>query len=308
MNLNTLRVYTLLPPSFYRAFELFNKNHREDPLYLIQEIWPEEHPPGENYLNPAYDRAYEEEIRLTVDALHGRAQVEPRTGRAWGEYTADISPWLMAWLVGRELEPDEVLTTNALNPAYTYKGNWLSAPEGPATESWLASACDLTITHEWERYGSSRPVGIVSWPILDKLSHPVEWTDPALEGRPPANDKAVVDIERILLEDSSFGGFFGGYHIYPNYPDFMNNQSSYASYTDQEGTFRYGGYLQEFMASHTKYPAIIAEYGISTSAATAQSESRRLSSRRTDRRDAGSGDSPDGPGGPTGRVRRNHHF
>ncbi len=269
MNLNTVRIYTLLPPSFYRAFELFNQNHQEDPLYLIQEIWPEEHPPGENYLDSAYDAAYREEIRLNVDALHGRAQVAPRTGRAWGEYTADISPWLLAWLVGRELEPDEVLTTNALNPDSIYRGKWLSAPEGPATEAWLASACDLTVAYERENYGSSRPVGIVSWPILDRLSHPVEWIDPALEGRSPANDKAVVDIERILVEDASFGGFFGGYHIYPNYPDFMNNQSSYASYTDQEGTFRYGGYLQEFMASHTKYPAIIAEYGISTSAATA---------------------------------------
>ncbi len=269
MNMNTLRIYTLFPPSFYRAFREFNRNNREDPLYLIHEIWPEEHPEGNDYLGDDYNRTYGEEIDLTVDALHGNRTVEAREGRAWGVYTADVSPWILAWLVGREMEPQEVETTNERNGDYVYKGRYISAPEGPAVESWLAASCDRAVVYETERYGVSRPVGIVSWPILDALHHEVEWNDPELAGREPVNDRVSVDINRIVLEDSSFGGFFGAYHIYPNYPDFMNNQSSYGEYEDEEGFFRYGGYLRDFMGIHGKYPALVAEYGISTSAAMA---------------------------------------
>ena len=269
MNLNTLRVYTLLPPDFYRAFRNFNEDNPDTPLYLIQEIWPEEYPENNNYLGPEYNRTYRQEIRYTIDALHGRGDIPYRTERAWGRFTADISPWLLAWLVGREMEPEEVLETNALNPGSTYRGEYISAPSGPAVESWLAASCDLSVSYEITRYGKSRPVGMVSWPILDALHHEVEWRDPELKGKAPHNDKAVVDIRHMTVDNGDFGGFFGAYHIYPNYPDFINNQSSFASWQDEKGVFRYGGYLKEFMAIHSGYPALIAEYGISTSAVTA---------------------------------------
>jgi len=269
MHFNSLRLYTLLPPSFYRAFRLFNETRPEDPLFLIQEIWPEEHPPENNYWGDPYNRDYLNEIRLSLDALHGNKDIPVRAGRAWGSYTADISPWVMAYLIGREMEPYEVLATNRLNPAKTYSGTFLSALQGPATEAWLASCCDAAVQYEQSRYFESHPVGIVSWPTLDSQVHPSEWTDPELNGRAPFNDKAVVSINRIEMTGSDFGGFFGAYHIYPNYPDFMNNQSSYSTYNDSVGSFRYGGYLKEFIEEHTKYPALVAEYGISTSMATA---------------------------------------
>ena len=269
MNLNTVRVYTLLPPSFYRAFRKYNEDNPHNPLYLIQEIWPEEHPAGNNYLEKAYRKEYEKEIERTVDALHGKGSVQTRKDRAWGEFRDDVSPWVLAYLIGRELEPDEVLDTNRLNEGTVYEGRFVSAPEGPAVESWLAASCDWTVSYETDRYGTGHPVGIVSWPILDRKRHPVEWNDPELQGRAPANDKAVVDINRLTVEDGSFGGLFGAYHIYPNYPDFMNNQSSYGEYKDAQGVFRYGGYLAEFMENHTAYPALVAEYGLSTSASTA---------------------------------------
>ena len=44
----------------------------------------------------------------------------------------------------------------------------------------------------------------------------------------------------------------------------MNNEASYAAYTDEQGSFRYGGYLKEFMAGQQKYPTIVAEFGLAT--------------------------------------------
>lgn len=268
-HLNSLRVYTLLPPAFYRAFERFNLEHSEDPLFLIQELWPEEHPPENNYLEETYNREFHMEIKRGIDALHGNADIAARKDRAWGRYRSDVSPWLLAILIGRELEPEEVLTTNALNPQFIYKGQWVSAFEGPATEAWLAWACDLAASYEMEQYRRQTAIGIVSWPTLDPLFHPSEWRDPVWGDKAPFHDKAELDINRIDISDSFSPGLFGAYHIYPNYPDFMNNQESYAQWSDSEGSFRYGGYLQEFLEQHSRYPAIVAEYGLSNSQATA---------------------------------------
>ncbi len=269
IHLNTLRVYTLLPPSFYRAFRKFNLDHPADPLYLIQEIWPEENPPNKDYLERQYDETYRKEITLNIDALHGKGNIQYRLHQAWGNYSNDVTPWLIGYLIGRELEPEEVEETNQRNPEYIYHGNFVSAPRGPATEAWLAAMVDHAISYETETYGTSHPMGIVSWPLLDPQHHPVEWNDPRLQGKTPPTDRIEMDINRLIVENNSFGGLFGAYHIYPNYPDFMNNQSSYAEYRDDKGVFRYGGYLNEFIRTQVKYPAIVAEYGISTSAAEA---------------------------------------
>jgi hypothetical protein len=110
MNANTVRLYTLAPPEFYRAFRDYNRAAAR-PLYLMQEIWPEENVPGKDYLGTAYNAEYDAEIRAAVDAVHGKAAIAERRGRAWGAYDSDASPWTIAYLVGRELEPDEIEAT-----------------------------------------------------------------------------------------------------------------------------------------------------------------------------------------------------
>ncbi|HBO35136.1 MAG TPA: hypothetical protein DD633_00820, partial [Sphaerochaeta sp.] len=45
LGVNTIRIYTLLDPQFYQAFSLYNRMHQDRPIYLLQEIWPEEEPP-----------------------------------------------------------------------------------------------------------------------------------------------------------------------------------------------------------------------------------------------------------------------
>lgn len=264
MNANTIRIYTLLPPEFYSAFKYYNETHKDKPLYLFQEIWPEENPEGGNYLDKNYEEQYKKEIELGLDAIHGAANIPERKGRAYGLYTADVSEYVLGYLVGRELEPEEVLNTNKLNAGYSYKGAYLSAEEKASpTEAWLAMNCDYVAKYENEKYNDQHPVAIVSWPTLDPTEHDSEWNeegDKSLE----YNDSVFVDINNIKREDNNKAGFFGAYHIYPNYPDFMNNEPKYDSYSDEEGRFRYGGYLKEFIEGHTKYPALVAEFGLAT--------------------------------------------
>ncbi len=264
MNANCVRVYTLLPPEFYRALWYYNCRHQERPLWLFQEIWPEEHPPGDNYLLPEYMEGYLREIKYVVDAVHGKARIPERRGRAWGSYDADVSGYVLGYLVGRELEPQEVIATDENNPRFSFNGHYLfSTAEASPTEAWLAMCCDDVVDYEMTRYRQQHPIGIVSWPTLDPIEHDSEWNE---EGRKDLeyNDKVAVDINHIEVKPNLLAGFFGAYHIYPNYPDFMNNEEKYDLYRDEEGRLRYGGYLREFIAVHGKYPALVAEFGLAT--------------------------------------------
>jgi hypothetical protein len=267
LGVNTVRVYTLLPPVFYEALYTFNA-HQEEPLYLLQEIWPEENPADDNYLAEAYNTIYHQEITYVVNAMHGNENIPFRNYRAYGLYQYDVSPYLIGYLVGRELEPDEVTANDALNSGYHFEGNYLfGEPNASPTENWLAGACDFTLETE-AQYGNTPLVGIVNWPTLDPLEHDSEWNAEGDKTK-QYNDYAVVDINHIGIRADKVSGFFGAYHIYPNYPDFMNNDAQYNQYYDSEGRFRYGGYLNAFMKLQTRYPAIVAEYGLSTSTATA---------------------------------------
>jgi len=264
MQANCVRVYTLLPPEFYRALLYYNIKHPDAPLWLFQEIWPEEHPERGDYLRQKYVEEYFQEIRYAVDAVHGRANIPERKGRAYGTYDSDVSRYVLGYLVGRELEPEEVIATNQNNPGFSYRGEYLSSAEGASpAEGWLAMNCDYVLQYEESRYGTQHPVAIVSWPTLDVPEHDSEWNALGMKSL-EYNDKVAVDINRIATGERLQAGFFGAYHIYPNYPDFMNNESKYGAYYDEEGRFRYGGYLKEFMEYHVKYPALVAEFGLAT--------------------------------------------
>ena len=267
MNANSVRLYTLAPPEFYQALDDFNRSALS-PLYLLQEIWPDEEVPSHNYLEAAYDAAYEAEIRLTLDALHGAATIAERRGRAWGAYATDVSDWTIAYLVGRELEPLEIEATDKLNKGWTYSGRYLSVPAGSPSEAWLARACDTLVEYEYATWKRQTPTAAVGWPVLDPITHPSEWNvegDRKLE----YNDRAEFNIDRIEVGVANKAGFFGAFHIYPNYPDFMNNEKSYDAYTDKQGRLRYGGYLREFAQAQSRHPLLVAEFGLANGMATA---------------------------------------
>ncbi|MDZ4132046.1 MAG: hypothetical protein U1E11_02830, partial [Dethiobacteria bacterium] len=116
MNANTVRLYTLLDPAFYAVFAEYNADPANEALWLIQEIWPDDLVPDLNLHNSVYKEDYKLEVDRAINALHGNADIPSRQYRAYGNYTADVSPYLLAILIGRELEPEEVAATNAANP------------------------------------------------------------------------------------------------------------------------------------------------------------------------------------------------
>lgn len=270
MEANTIRVYTLMDPSFYRALLKYNLQNPDKPLWLLQEIWPEEHPPEDNYLKEDYVDEFFTEIEYVIDAIHGNANISERQGRAYGHYYADVSKYTLGYLVGRELEPHEVIETNNKNDITQFQGDYLVINNGSPTEAWLAKSCDYLLSYQEKHYGWQHPVAIVSWPTLDVMEHDAEWNERGNKDL-EYNDRVSIDIRNFILGEKMKAGFFGAYHIYPNYPDFMNNTLSYGEYTDDEGVLRYGGYLQHFMKYHEGYPALVAEFGLATGMGNAHS-------------------------------------
>lgn len=270
MNANTVRLYTLLDPSFYQVFHEFNSDPSNPRIWLLQEIWPHDDVPGLNLHYLSYKEAYKKEVGLVVDALHGNAEIPGRPHRAYGFYSADVSPYLLGLLIGREFEPDEVKATNEANVELNkYLGNYVVVNDASPTEVWIAEMCDYTMNYAQDNYDWQHPVGFVSWPTLDPLTHPSEWESKSISASPAYNDREKIRPQVFHAGLQNRAGFFGAYHIYPNYPDFMNNEPRFSNFSDEEGVFRYKGYLHDFMEIHPAYPALVAEFGISTSLNTA---------------------------------------
>ncbi len=257
---NSIRVYTLHPPVFYEKLADYNQRHTDNPLLLFQGIWLEE---VEDPHNPAsYDllnrtAAFSREIHEVIDCINGNGDIALRYGKAYGRYLTDVSRWTAGYIIGREISPQEVDSTNSRNPSVSaFSGNHYEITGATASEVFVTRMLDETATYEAQKYSVSRPVSISSWPTLDPLIHPTEtYTD---------EDKATYDIVKISPK-SLQAGIFASYHAYPYYPNFISEEPSYLTYSDSEGPNSYLGYLNALKAHYQGMPLVIAEFGVPSS-------------------------------------------
>ncbi|WP_236682888.1 tetratricopeptide repeat protein [Thermus filiformis] len=277
MGANAVRTYTLLPPAFYRALAGLNRTHKT-PLYLFQGVWtelPEELGYEAHAFEGPFLEGFLEEGRDVLDALHGNLYRPPRPGHAFGSYTADVSPWTLGLLVGREFEPHAVKAYNERHPQKAYRGRFLEAlPGANPFEAYLAEVLDRLAQYEWEVYGTARPLSVSNWPTLDPLHHPTESTReeeaalrrargervPEETVREFNNDEVSLDMAQVRPTPGSPVTTFANYHAYPYYPDFMNLDPGYA-----QAPSRYLGYLLDLKAHHKDQPILIGEIGLPTS-------------------------------------------
>ena len=266
---NAVRVYTILPPDFYEALSLFNAAGRK--LYLFQEVWTEL-PERNDFRDSRFLEGLKSEIRNAVDVLYGNAVLPERPGHAHGTYAFDVSPYVAGFILGREWETCAVKGFNELHRRRVsgHQGTFLSIQNGTPFEVWITEMCDFLQRYEQERYHLSHPVTTVNWPTLDPLEHPSESTYADVSAAPtqgPQSDQAACD--RVPIEDAetldltkirshSGSGFFALYHVYPYYPDFMNND-----YPDRENA--YLAYLTALKEYHGRQPVLIAEFGVPSS-------------------------------------------
>lgn len=278
---NTVRVYTIHPPHFYRALAAWNRAHPARPLWLIHGVWTEL-PPGrqeERYDDPAWRGEFVAEARRVVDLIHGNAAIQHRPGHASGLFDVDVSPWTIGYIIGREWEPHSVVGYARLNPRRrAYTGTYLSVAGGNAVDAWLAQFSDEMIAYEMGRYNAQRPMAYTNWPTLDPLPHPTETTraeEAAIlarrRERPPEasreydNDAIGLDATRARATAAFTAGTFASYHAYPYYPDFMIHDPGYLTTRSPWGPSAYFGYLRALVEHHGDMPVIISEFGVPSS-------------------------------------------
>lgn len=254
---NNIRLYTLHYPRFYEVLDSFNLENPQNPLFFFQGVWLNEELPG--YENDLYfmTDTFRIEIEENIDCVHGNKFIPERQGKAFGDYTHDVSKWCMGYIIGREVHPGEILTTDDIHQEdNSFVGDHFAITEASASEAWFTSNLNHLVSYEYQNYQTQRPVGVSSWPTLDPLDHPEEPNT--------YEDTAFVDLSKIQLMNAP-AGLFISYHAYPYYPDFISLQTDYLEYYDYYGPNSYLGYLTELKTHYNDFPLIIAEYGAPSS-------------------------------------------
>lgn len=265
LGINAIRVYTVHPPTFYEALCRFNESVKK--LYLFQGIWVEL-PENNNFDDGKYILHVKKNIKDAIDVIYGNTNLPEKPGYAHGIYDYDVSPHTAAFIFGREWESCAVKGFNEYNgrKLKDYKGKFLSIHDGTPFEIWITEICDFLQDYEYEKYKNSHPLSVVNWPTLDPLHHPSESNydeELLLQGiKIKSNtcneneDMESLDVSKIKVEKG--GGFFSTYHVYPYYPDFMNND-----YWEEENP--YLAYLKLLKSHHGNQPILIAEFGVPSS-------------------------------------------
>jgi len=260
MNCNCVRIYTLMPPQFYQALKDFNAKAKNK-VYLYQGIWVNEedierlsdaYAENEKILND-----FTADAKNLVDVIHGNAKIAETPGEASGSYTADVSKWLVGWIIGIEWDHNFVMNTDSQHPdKKDFDGEYLYTQTASPFEAFLCRVGNDLVKHETKNYKFQTPLAFTNWITTDPLTHPNEPHED--------EDKATVNTENVKFRN--FGpGMFASYHVYPYYPDSLNYQKDYLEYTDEDGKVNtYLAYLEDLKLAHT-IPIIVAEFGIPTS-------------------------------------------
>jgi hypothetical protein len=281
MGANAIRVYTIHPPHFYAALRAWNLAHPKNPVWLIHGVWAEP-PPGkkeEMYDDPPWVAQFHREMQRVVSLTHGDAAISPGPGHASGAYSADVSPWTLGYIIGREWEPYSVTTYNALHPNNrSYRGQYITISAANPLETWLAEQCDFMVSFEMQWYNAQRPIAYTNWPTLDPLTHPTETSmeeeiamlrargeQIVQKSKEYDNDAVALDAVKMRASPAFPAGVFASYHVYPYYPEFLVVDPGYLNTRSSEGPSNYFGYLRELVAHHGDMPVVISEYGVPSS-------------------------------------------
>src|SRR6056297_1040581 len=112
--INVIRIYTLHRPHFYQSLQEYNLKNPDNPMYVLHGVWLNGEPDDNNKVKPLEERTeqFEQEIKENVQAIHGDIEIDQRYGKAYGKYEYNVSPWIMGWIIGREVEPAELEATD----------------------------------------------------------------------------------------------------------------------------------------------------------------------------------------------------
>ncbi|WEL16246.1 Uncharacterized protein SVXHr_0061 [Halorhabdus sp. SVX81] len=253
---NVVRTFSIHPPEFYRALRAYN-DAADEPLLLLQGTWVPTADLHESGDATAVTSTVDPKLRHTVDVIHGDTTIPERSGLPSGTFDADVSDVTLGYLFGIEWPPAVVAGTNQAATDGEFNGSYVQTTGGSRFEQWLAGRLDVLASYEGDTYGVQRPLSFVNWVLTDSLEHPY--------GPYRTADADGVDPDAIVSTEDFDPGIFASYHVYPYYPDLLNETPSYLNHTDhREEANSYAGYLADLVAE-TDQPVLIGEFGVPSS-------------------------------------------
>ena len=254
LNINTIRLFNIESPEFYRALYDYNKNNN-DPLYLIQGTDVGEVEKNES--NSYYDKdTYSdifENIRKMIDVVHGNRIIMLNKEFASGIYRFDVSKYTLGYIIGTEWNDATIEYTNQKYPnKNVFEGKYFyTMSDAKPFEAYLAEVMDTLVSYESKKYGEQRLVSIGSVPLTDPFTYDEIIAD-------YFNKFTSFDVARIHNRDNFISGMFASFQVYSAYPDFFGSKMEMS----------YQQYLEKLYYHYETMPLVISEFGYSTARLT----------------------------------------
>ena len=274
MNANTIRVYKEQSPAFYNALLNYNKQAKQ-PLYLLQGIDFSEKImySTDNVLEDDTFDVLAKSAHHLVDALHGDYLHYDLHSNTLNAYTADVSEYVMGYILGIEWDEMFVEYTCRLNSHLDgFRGEYLQTnKQANGFEIFLTRWGDDLLAYENDVYQEQKLISFCNWPLTDPFINEFE-----LKANPSADvvedSEAIIDVENIMPTSACKSGVFASYNVYPYYPYFLQ-YGQYTKGVDEKGKNNpYQTYLKA-LVNHHEMPVIITEYGAPASRSTTYEES-----------------------------------
>lgn len=259
---NTIKLYTIADDEFYEALYEYNKNNKENPLYLMQGVWIDDdiYTACEDAYELKFRRNFLKNTKNVMDAVHGNLEINDLEKSGNQNYKYDVSNWVIGYILGVEWESDMISNTDKKHSRKRqYNGKYIYTENASPFEICLAKLTDKVLNYESNKYGQSRNFSISNWTITDPFKY--NYMDEIF------NEKySKLDVENIKTKKNFKSNQFASYHIYPYYPEFDSDNKS------DENLYR--KYISK-LNSHHKLPVVISEFGVPSSRGISSYEQNR---------------------------------
>ena len=217
MDINVIRVYSILPPAFYKAFFEYNILTSK-PLYLLHGIRLDRQD-IETYRNAYEDSLnarFSEKIMRTIDVIHGKAEARQIDAQASGKYNLNVAPFVIGFnFLCEEEDVGFVFATNEKNPdVMGFEGAYFYTEHASPYEAWLAAVGNFAISYEQEKYGGA--VRLVSWMNWDGTEPKLQLDEPAKY----SDIKDAVKIEHIRITERFNAGILASRHLREKFAEY----------------------------------------------------------------------------------------
>ncbi len=268
MGANTIRIYSVYSEEVYNAFYKFNKNN-QNPLWLLQGVRIDDYTLNNRVsgTDDSFLGQFTENSIIAVDVIHGRRKLSLSKNGVfgYGDYTKDVSPWVIGYIIGDNWEPTTVAYTNEMYghlDEWTYfEGEYMSAKTGSKPfEVVLAKIGNEVLKYESRKYKTQRLIAFSNYAITD----PFEYGEEIKKFFTKVDE---IDVENIICTDKVISGQFASYHAYPYFPDFLRYMDDWSPLGIEKEYFADGNTYRAYLTAltnHHKVPVVISEFGTST--------------------------------------------